>query len=400
VAYVDQVSGGSVHVIADNYVGPSSNGYTDSGWIPASSVDAFLHPHDLPVEPPPPPLTEANLLRDGGFESGGLGWGVLGPGFVNYTSYANGSAHDGQRYEESNTSAGGGSLYQDVPVNMVQGQSATFSMWARLAPGTTPGGQSVTLCLWALSGGNVAACQNKVLTTAWQQLQATTTMPAATGSLRAQLYESSPGVNYDFDGGSVGAPQTAEAVYGPAATSPPIVAGDPVVGQALTCIGASWANEPTSLVDGWLRDGSPIAGAGAATYALTNADIGHMISCEVSAENDAGSATAVSGQVGPVTLSANLALGAGSTSPSAGPAAKGGVLSSSTRSQCIVPKLRNMTLTQAQMALRRSHCRLGKVHHTSVARQGQRLRVSKQSATPRSRHRSSYTVSVTLTAVR
>ena len=50
VAYVDQVSGGQVHIIADNY--SASYGYTDSGWIAASSVNAFLHPFDLvPVAP-------------------------------------------------------------------------------------------------------------------------------------------------------------------------------------------------------------------------------------------------------------------------------------------------------------------------------------------------------------
>jgi surface antigen len=48
VAYVDQVNGSQVHVMADNFPGSAAaNGYTDSGWIAASSVDKFLHPHDL-----------------------------------------------------------------------------------------------------------------------------------------------------------------------------------------------------------------------------------------------------------------------------------------------------------------------------------------------------------------
>lgn len=55
VAYVEQVRGSEVYVRADNYIGAHSNGYTDAGWIPASSVDAFLHPHDLQTGPPPPP---------------------------------------------------------------------------------------------------------------------------------------------------------------------------------------------------------------------------------------------------------------------------------------------------------------------------------------------------------
>ena len=36
VAYVDQVNGTQVHIMADNYVGANGNGYTDSGWIAAS----------------------------------------------------------------------------------------------------------------------------------------------------------------------------------------------------------------------------------------------------------------------------------------------------------------------------------------------------------------------------
>jgi surface antigen len=51
VAYVEQIRGSEVFVRADNYA--KSGGYTDSGWILASSVDAFLHPHDLGGPPPP-----------------------------------------------------------------------------------------------------------------------------------------------------------------------------------------------------------------------------------------------------------------------------------------------------------------------------------------------------------
>jgi surface antigen len=51
VAYVDQINGNQVHVIADNFAGSDKNGYTDAGWILASSVDAFLHPHDLSASP-------------------------------------------------------------------------------------------------------------------------------------------------------------------------------------------------------------------------------------------------------------------------------------------------------------------------------------------------------------
>ncbi len=49
VAYVEQVSGSQVYVRADNWsTGP---GYTTAGWIPASSVGLFLHPHDVRTGP-------------------------------------------------------------------------------------------------------------------------------------------------------------------------------------------------------------------------------------------------------------------------------------------------------------------------------------------------------------
>ena len=44
VAYVEQVSGANVYIRADNF---AASGFTTAGWIPASSVDLFLHPHDV-----------------------------------------------------------------------------------------------------------------------------------------------------------------------------------------------------------------------------------------------------------------------------------------------------------------------------------------------------------------
>ncbi|MGN6275546.1 MAG: CHAP domain-containing protein [Solirubrobacterales bacterium] len=63
VAYVEQIRGGEVFVRADNFAGENSDGYTDAGWISASSVGAFLHPHDLPSGPP----AEGSFVSHGGF---------------------------------------------------------------------------------------------------------------------------------------------------------------------------------------------------------------------------------------------------------------------------------------------------------------------------------------------
>jgi surface antigen len=45
VAYVEQVSGSNVYIRADNWI--ETGGRTNAGWIPASSVPLFLHPHDV-----------------------------------------------------------------------------------------------------------------------------------------------------------------------------------------------------------------------------------------------------------------------------------------------------------------------------------------------------------------
>src|ERR1700735_3062467 len=82
---------------------------------------------------------------------------------------------------------------------MSAGQSSTLSIWVRLAPGQSETGLTAAVCLWSLGASNKNSCQNVVLTTQWQQGEATCTMPDATSDLLAQVYM--PGnVNVDFDG--------------------------------------------------------------------------------------------------------------------------------------------------------------------------------------------------------
>jgi hypothetical protein len=248
-----------------------------------------------------------NLLADGGFEAGGAGWQTLaaGGGIVNIASYKGASAHDGTRFEEANTSVDGGSIYQDVPVSLTTDQSATFSIWARVAPGVGVHGQHLNLCLWALTTPNTPACQNRALTNTWQELQATLTVPAPTSTLRAQLYMYGTQSNFDFDGASLGAPQTADEFYVPQSTAAPTVSGSPAVGGALTCSPGSWSNDPTAFAYAWDQDGNAIAGAMSAAYTIGAASVGHGLTCSVTASNPAGSATAASSVV-PVPVATQL----------------------------------------------------------------------------------------------
>jgi streptogramin lyase len=73
-----------------------------------------------------------------------------------------------------------------------------------------------------------------------------------------------------------------------ASTSPPAISGTAQVPDTLTCQGggwSSWAGQPPSATEfgfdgfAWLLDGSPVAGATAATFAVPRADAGHQLAC-------------------------------------------------------------------------------------------------------------------------
>lgn len=56
--------------------------------------------------------------------------------------------------------------------------------------------------------------------------------------------------------------------------------GRATAGDTLTCTTSAWP-ENAALTHAWLRDGAPVAGAEAATYATSDADGGRSLACEV-----------------------------------------------------------------------------------------------------------------------
>jgi hypothetical protein len=73
----------------------------------------------------------------------------------------------------------------------------------------------------------------------------------------------------------------------------PTIFGPGFVRAALLCSRGSWSGTPfPSFTYAWLRDGVGIAGATNQTYEVQGADEGHTLSCQVTASNVAGSATA------------------------------------------------------------------------------------------------------------
>jgi hypothetical protein len=76
------------------------------------------------------------------------------------------------------------------------------------------------------------------------------------------------------------------------------IAGTPAAGHELSCGAGTWTNSPTSYAYQWGLDGTPIAGATAATYLVPALDDGESLTCTVTASNGAGAgAPATSGRV-------------------------------------------------------------------------------------------------------
>src|SRR4051812_3286869 len=91
----------------------------------------------------------------------------------------------------------------------------------------------------------------------------------------------------------------AQAVLAPVV--PPTITGTAEYDAVLTAQPGQWAPAATGYAYQWLRDGQPIARAGLQTYRITEDDLGHALSVQVTATDGTGdSGTAVSAPVGPV----------------------------------------------------------------------------------------------------
>jgi hypothetical protein len=85
----------------------------------------------------------------------------------------------------------------------------------------------------------------------------------------------------------------------PSSLSTPLIygaSGTPHVGESLSCLHGEWEGAPPpTFTYQWIQDGTiPIAGASEASYTIATTDRGHSLSCNVTAKNSEGEATASS----------------------------------------------------------------------------------------------------------
>ena len=102
-----------------------------------------------------------------------------------------------------------------------------------------------------------------------------------------------------------GGPSLTASNAPPVLSASPTITGTPAVGQTLTCSQGVWFNSPTSYTYQWNGvAGSPTTNP---TYTVVSGDLGHTISCTVTATNAHGSTSATSNSVLIVALPVNTA---------------------------------------------------------------------------------------------
>jgi hypothetical protein len=142
----------------------------------------------------------------------------------------------------------------------------------------------------------------------------------------APIYKPSTGTNYYYRYTGVRRWASPYTGYTPPANTPlnsvaPAISGSFIVGAGITTTNGTWISvTPITYTYQWYRGATPIAGATLNTYTLVQADAGNLsnISCQVTATNTEGAATASSNTVAQV-LDFNAhayIIGAGLTIPS------------------------------------------------------------------------------------
>jgi hypothetical protein len=110
-------------------------------------------------------------------------------------------------------------------------------------------------------------------------------------------------------GGAFGSSSAAQYEYGhPAPVKQPTISGTAAVGQKLTTSNGLWQSSSTitQYTYSWGRcdtngnNCAGIGGAGASTYTVTSADVGHTLRAYVTARNSSGTTTQYSDQTGVV----------------------------------------------------------------------------------------------------
>jgi hypothetical protein len=145
-----------------------------------------------------------NLAKNGGFEIGGGSWAAMPS--TNWVVYANGQvageqARSGSHYGATNTSAGGGGIYQDI-TGLTISPGDTFCASAFLRTQYPATGAAGSFALWLLGGSNENGAvgygalgnQNN-----WTESKTCVTATSPHSAIRIQMYPNANSPTVDID---------------------------------------------------------------------------------------------------------------------------------------------------------------------------------------------------------
>lgn len=80
----------------------------------------------------------------------------------------------------------------------------------------------------------------------------------------------------------------------------PVIQGEAREGQTISCLSGQWDNDPTDFTYAWYRDGVSLS-TPFQIYHLISSDVGHHVSCRVTATNDVGVSIAEASFIEPIS---------------------------------------------------------------------------------------------------
>lgn len=272
VTFPKSIANGGAHSLWGDWVA--------ADWISGETFDSYTEVTNI--------ATGESYTGDGSLELLGDGFAVLYDRDRNYTlwSFASGTRRslgdggDGQRFATDGarvayttdteyviTKPGAAQSLTSTPQPTISGTAEVGATLSAAAGTWEPAGVALSY-QWLRNGTAIAGATTQTYQVTESDLGAKLSV-AVTGTLAG--YSPSTQTSVQVEVAAVALTQTPK----------PTIQGAALIGQNLSAAAGTWEPAPVELAYRWLRDGTAIEGATAASYLLSESDLGKKISVEV-----------------------------------------------------------------------------------------------------------------------